>query len=133
MNFTFTTEIEHISCGHCGVHFGIEKQMLKALQNSGGKFYCPNGDHVCYSVTTEQKLQKKLEEKSRRITELSCEVARERDIKYMERTQKKRAFTMLKNHRNRTKNGVCPCCTRTFPNLARHMASKHPGFEAEVK
>lgn len=24
--------------------------------------------------------------------------------------------------------GVCPCCNRTFKNLARHMAGQHPGF-----
>jgi hypothetical protein len=26
-------------------------------------------------------------------------------------------------------NGVCPCCNRTFQNLARHMAGKHPDYE----
>jgi hypothetical protein len=23
---------------------------------------------------------------------------------------------------------VCPCCNRTFSNLQRHMAHKHPQF-----
>lgn len=35
--------------------------------------------------------------------------------------------------RNRVKNGVCPCCTRSFTNLRRHMATKHPEFQAEAK
>ena len=26
----------------------------------------------------------------------------------------------------RASSGVCPCCTRTFSNVARHMKSKHP-------
>jgi hypothetical protein len=26
---------------------------------------------------------------------------------------------------------VCPCCNRTFENLARHMNSKHRGYAAE--
>jgi hypothetical protein len=24
--------------------------------------------------------------------------------------------------------GVCPCCNRTFQQLARHMKAKHPGY-----
>jgi DNA repair exonuclease SbcCD ATPase subunit len=30
--------------------------------------------------------------------------------------------------KNRASNGVCPCCNRTFQNLARHMHTKHPDF-----
>ena len=33
--------------------------------------------------------------------------------------------------RNRAAAGVCPCCNRTFAALARHMATKHPGFKQE--
>ena len=29
------------------------------------------------------------------------------------------------------KAGTCPCCNRTFTNLARHMASKHKDVGAE--
>jgi hypothetical protein len=25
---------------------------------------------------------------------------------------------------------VCPCCNRSFQNLRRHMATKHPEFNA---
>jgi hypothetical protein len=34
--------------------------------------------------------------------------------------------------KNRVGHGVCPCCTRSFQNLARHMASEHPTFAAEA-
>lgn len=30
--------------------------------------------------------------------------------------------------KNRVKHGVCPCCQRTFRQLAAHMKSKHPDF-----
>lgn len=33
--------------------------------------------------------------------------------------------------KNRTAAGVCPCCTRSFENLKRHMATKHPAFTDE--
>jgi hypothetical protein len=34
--------------------------------------------------------------------------------------------------RKRAKAGTCPCCNRTFKQLARHMASQHPDFEPEA-
>ncbi len=30
--------------------------------------------------------------------------------------------------KKRAANGVCPCCNRTFSDLARHMKAKHPDF-----
>ncbi len=30
--------------------------------------------------------------------------------------------------RERIVSGVCPCCNRTFQNLARHIAGQHPDF-----
>lgn len=30
--------------------------------------------------------------------------------------------------KNRVKNGVCPCCNRSFSDLRRHMESKHPDY-----
>lgn len=33
--------------------------------------------------------------------------------------------------KRRVAAGVCPCCTRTFQNLAAHMQNKHPGFPTE--
>jgi hypothetical protein len=32
--------------------------------------------------------------------------------------------------RNRIAAGVCPCCTRTFKNVARHIKDKHPTYVA---
>lgn len=30
--------------------------------------------------------------------------------------------------KNRVAKGVCPCCNRSFTNLAKHMAGQHPDF-----
>ncbi len=34
--------------------------------------------------------------------------------------------------KKRIANGTCPCCTRTFTNLARHIAAKHPDYVEAV-
>jgi hypothetical protein len=31
--------------------------------------------------------------------------------------------------RTRAKAGLCPCCNRSFQDLHRHMATKHPDFD----
>jgi hypothetical protein len=35
----------------------------------------------------------------------------------------------LTRQRKRSVAGACPCCNRTFQQLARHMKSKHPQYE----
>jgi len=32
----------------------------------------------------------------------------------------------------RVANGVCPCCTRSFANLRRHMETTHPEYKASA-
>ena len=34
----------------------------------------------------------------------------------------------LTRQRKRAAAGMCPCCRRTFENVARHMESQHPGY-----
>lgn len=49
-----------------------------------------------------------------------------------DRDQVKASNRALKGVVTRTKkrvgNGVCPCCNRTFQQLARHMEAKHPEY-----
>ena len=30
--------------------------------------------------------------------------------------------------KKRVANGVCPCCNRTFKDLAAHMSTQHPDY-----
>jgi uncharacterized protein (UPF0212 family) len=36
--------------------------------------------------------------------------------------------TQLKKVHVRVGHGVCPCCNRSFAQLRRHMAAKHPEY-----
>lgn len=51
-----------------------------------------------------------------------------RDHAERQASARKGQVTRLKN---RAAAGVCPCCTRSFENLRRHMTTKHPTFKAE--
>jgi hypothetical protein len=37
-----------------------------------------------------------------------------------------------KRLKQRVAAGVCPCCNRTFTNLAEHMAGQHAEFQLEA-
>lgn len=62
-----------------------------------------------------QRLQKQLDARERELREAKCEILRKQQL-IDEGTRKL----------SRVQRGVCPCCKRSFSNLARHMEKKHP-------
>lgn len=113
---TMVTEI----CCNCGVPFGIPSDLHDHLQNDPNKyFYCPNGHSQHYSKSREQRLREEAERKLRNkenelISTANRNLQLEQEIKKVTRKLK------------RVSKGVCPCCNRTFENLANHMKTKHP-------
>lgn len=90
----------------------------------GGSFYCPNGHAQHYTKTEVQRLKEQLEEVKRRAEWNQAEAATlKRSL-----TAKKGQITKMKN---RISKGVCPCCNRTFENLARHMNTQHPDYTVQ--
>ena len=62
-------------------------------------------------------------------------VARQQELLDNERAARRAAEDQLtaatrenKRVAQRVANGVCPCCKRSFVQLAKHMANKHPEF-----
>lgn len=73
----------------------------------------------------------KKEKKRREWAEKNAENAQaEAQESERRRIAQKAATTRLKN---RVKMGICPCCHRTFKQLAAHMKKKHPGFVGNKK
>lgn len=112
---TLTTEI----CCNCHVLFAMtEEQVDKLRATPGTTFYCPNGHAQHY---TGKSAEQRLKEAQARETALQDQLRaaiREGD----------NARTEVLRIRQRIANGVCPCCTRSFPNVLAHMASKHPDY-----
>ena len=57
--------------------------------------------------------------------------ARDRVIRQRDAEQRAHSATkgQLTRARKRAANGVCPCCHRSFENVARHVAKQHPDFK----
>jgi len=85
--------------------------------------YCPLGHS--YFIAAQGKAAE-LEKRLLRERECSARLAAERDQAEASARAQKGHATRL---RKRAKAGVCPCCNRTFKQLARHMATKHPDFD----
>lgn len=126
-----TTTLVVTSCW-CGINLAIPSSLERAARDNQTNVYCPLGHTFVYGKNEKERLEAQLEAERRRAGRLAAErdQARQETI-----TQKGRA-TRFRNDRDRLKTraaaGVCPCCNRTFQQLARHMAKQHPGFADEA-
>lgn len=111
-------------CSECGVHHAAPSNFVRARRETGGTFYCPNGHSQVYKKSEVQRLREQLEAETRERQHAQTALAQEqrRVIAYKGR---------LKSAQRRIANGVCPCCKRTFKNLARHMSGKHPHYAGQ--
>lgn len=99
-----------ITCCCCDVVFAMPDRLMNRLRQNGDWFFCPSGHRQHFTETEVDRLHRLLEAANRRNTELVGEASRvKRGKKRLERC---------------IKAGGCPCCNRTFVNLARHMVSK---------
>lgn len=110
---TFTIEFTEINCGGCGVVYFIPDYLYKSLRETHKGFHCPNGCIRVFNVKSEaEKLKDQL------------------TIERAAHDQTKADLHSKAKQLKRVACGVCPCCNRTFKNLARHMATKH---KVEIK
>lgn len=112
-----SVELTPINCGQCGGTYAINERYREQQYQKGGSWTCP----YCkvgwgYGGNSEnEKLRRELAAERQRM---AAALARENE----QRMERERLERKLK----RVNNGVCPCCTRSFQNLAAHMKNKHP-------
>jgi uncharacterized Zn finger protein (UPF0148 family) len=138
---TFTdviTETFHVvACASCGVRFGIEGGLYRrAVTKAEGSVFCPAcGKESCWRESADQKRIKELEQKLKWETD---HAQRQIDLKEKAQANLSAAKASLSatkavvtRMKGRVAAGVCPCCNRTFKQLASHMKHKHPQFVCE--
>lgn len=119
-------------CYRCKCEIWIPDALYDAAQHGRGKveFFCAFGHGQVFAEgeTEEQKLRRERDRLTQRLAEKDDEIARQRDMRETAERQASAARGQVTKIKNRVGRGVCPCCNRTFENLARHMASKHAEF-----
>jgi len=128
-----TVTLTQINCGECGGTYALNERYRAQQYEKGGSWHCPYCQVAWgYANNNENsKLKKELEIAKRNQQFYQNNAAAEREAR--ERTERRLAATKgaKTKLRNRIKHGVCPCCTRTFLNLQRHIAHQHPDFQAD--
>lgn len=108
-------------CAMCGVIFGLDETYDERRRKDGNRFYCPNGHNLSYGETEADRAKKEAERlRTRYLAEMDQRRAAENEAAAAKANEIRLRW--------RVGNGVCPCCSRTFPGLAAHVAAKHPEF-----
>lgn len=106
----------------CGIPHAIPEALDRALTDGATRVYCPLGHSYVRSPSEADRQRNRADEAERRL-------AAERDL----RLDTERRLAAQKGATTRAKTraaaGICPCCNRSFAQLRRHMASKHPDYD----
>lgn len=124
---TLTWEIVLVqeTCINCGVAFGLPLDLQNQRRKDHLHFYCPNGHPQYFPTDNEvEKLKKQLASQKE---EIKYYQQRAENVENSLRATKGQVTKLKK----RIANGVCPCCSRHFTNLQRHMKTKHPDYSTE--
>lgn len=113
-------------CCNCGMPFYMPKSFQqRKLDNKGEQFHCPAGHPQHYTGKN----------KDEQIAALQREAAHEREMRLSASQQatqhwktSRQILGKLRKLKTRIGAGVCPCCQRTFSQLARHIKCKHPQY-----
>ena len=112
----------------CGTPFSMPAEMYNHAKRNGSKFYCPHGHNIVFKISDADKYRQEAERLRQRLAEKDDDIRHERNL----REQRERSIVAYRGQvtklRKRAAAGVCPCCNRSFVNLKRHMASKHPNY-----
>jgi hypothetical protein len=117
-------------CITCGVRHAMPAVLIERDRAKGGYRYCPNGHQQGWSTeasegTMIRRERDRLKQEAARLEEENRQ-AWAAAASLRERTDKAEKAT--KRLKKRTSAGTCPCCNRTFGNMAEHMKHQHPEF-----
>lgn len=112
-----------VHCGECDIHFGMPRYLYDARRIDQLGWYCPVGHRRHFCTKSEvQELREKLANAEARADHAN-------DQKLAALRDNARLQTKARRLAKRASAGVCPCCTRSFTNVARHMKTKHPDYQ----
>lgn len=123
-------------CYRCKCDIWIPDELHDAAQHGRNKveFFCGYGHGQVFAEgeTEEQKLRRERDRLTQRLAEKDDEITRQRDLREAAERRTAAARGQVTKIKNRVGHGVCPCCNRTFSDLARHMATKHADYAQQA-
>ena len=133
--FNADTTLVTVVCFTCGITYAIPASLDRSARKYNGD--SPNGWWLCCPLghtwgyvgqTEEEKLRERLQAERDRAGRLASQRDQLQASLRGTRANAARTRKELKTVKTRVAAGTCPCCGRTFQQLARHMKSKHPDY-----
>lgn len=121
-------DFEIQQCASCGCYFGVPSGFTANRRSDKGSFYCPNGHSMSYNESELDRVRRERDRLKQGAAEKDDEIKRQRELRKETERKLVAAKGQMTKLRKRVSNGVCPCCNRTFADMARHMQTKHPEF-----
>jgi hypothetical protein len=143
MTFTVEHELDDLVCCECSMVFAAPSRYIADRRRDHAWFYCPKGHPQHFSgETSEEKIRRERDRLKQKLAEKDDDIAAAIKARDDAMTgwraanetalSERRRANGYKGHAakitRRAKAGTCPCCNRTFRQLARHMATQHPQF-----
>lgn len=122
-------------CYTCKCEVWITDALYEAARcDSKIFFFCPYGHSQHYPKSPRENetdaLRRERDRLAQRVAEKDDEITRQRERAEATERRLYAARGQVTKIKNRVSHGVCPCCTRSFDNLHRHMKSKHPEYSS---
>lgn len=122
------------TCINCGVSFAFTRDFYDKRRDDHEMFFCPNGHQQYYSGESDKEKLRKQLEASEKKAEYLMSRANDNLERYLSEKRSKAVhkahYTMLKK---KIKKGQCPCCDKSFPDVAGHIQSVHPDYNKKMK
>jgi hypothetical protein len=116
------------NCAECGVRASMPESLNDWYRaDARRKFFCVRGhaNHYSNDVNDIEKIRRE-RDRLKQQTAMLSDVAREAtEAAQHERARANGYKGFATRMKKRVVAGVCPCCNRTFQNLAQHMATQH--------
>ncbi len=126
MSIIVPTEVITCCESDCGISFAVPEWWYRGKSNNHSWFYCPNGHRQHFAA--ESKLD--IARRERDIAKQ--QIARAEQEAADANRRAARLEKEQKQLKKRAAAGTCPCCQRTFSNMATHMKRQHPEFVADT-
>lgn len=126
---SFTVQSLVITCykSDCGISFAVPEWWHKGKRETHTTFYCPNGHGQHFSSESEaERLRRERDIARQQIARVEQERIDALATANAQKDRADKAEAATKRLKRRVAAGTCPCCQRTFTNMARHMKTKHP-------
>lgn len=126
-------DLHELQCGTCGVWHAIPSAMYDSCVEEGGYWHCPNGHSRGYREGRHERdaIRRERDLLKQKVAQKDDEIKRQRELKEAAEREAAASRGQVTTLRNRAGAGVCPCCNRSFRQMALHMKNKHPNFRAE--